>query len=67
MDVTQDEVHNMNLPWLPDVYYFPPQASEGRLLPRPIRYDSEDDFHNGVGRLRDPMELLEWWLDVSSE
>ncbi|CAB9500730.1 Protein disulfide isomerase [Seminavis robusta] len=62
MDVSQNEVHNISIPWLPDVYYFPPPAAATAAAP--IRYDSEDDFHNGVGRLRDPMELLEWWLDV---
>jgi len=73
LDVSQNEVINLALSWLPDVYYFPPLSSDDTaavLLPiAPIRYDDtttggKDDVGNGVGRISDPMDILEWWLDV---
>lgn len=67
LDVSQNEVLNMALPWLPDVYYFPPvlEKEQDQNLPvKPIRYDRIDEFNNGVGRVSDPLEILDWLLDV---
>jgi len=67
LDVSQNEVHNMSLPWLPDVYYFPPIATteeESSLPVAPVRYDRTDEFKNGVGRISDPLDIIEWWLEA---
>ena len=66
IDVSQNEVHKMSLPWLPDVYYFPPSLTEDATsLPvAPVRYDIVNDMGDGIGRISDPIDIIEWWLDV---
>jgi thioredoxin-related protein len=61
MDITANEVfvEGMVVSWLPDVYYFAPSST------KPIRYEKDDELGDGVGRLSDPLDMVEWLLDVA--
>ena len=66
--------------WLPDVYYLGPERLAKSILDPPnqkgsnrgpgvhyniVRYDLVDSKGEGVGRLNDPIDIIEWLLDVS--
>ena len=66
--------------WLPDVYYFGPptssssssnqndsnsNSSRSRSLPIPIVYTGRTEHEDEVGGVSDPLELIEWFLDVA--
>ena len=63
MDVTTNEIMTSDLfldvDAVPAVYYF------GSDKMRPIRYDIADEFGDTAGRLSDPLDIVEWLLDVS--
>jgi hypothetical protein len=56
IDVTSNEIVNLNITvrWLPDVYYL--RMGETELF----RYDWKDKLGDGVGRLKDPIDILDW-------
>ena len=60
VDVTQNEILDMEQPeLLPELYYFGPASSA------PVRFDVLDAFGDGAGRISDPLDILDWLLDVS--
>jgi hypothetical protein len=63
MDVTTNEIMTsdvfLDVDAVPAVYYF------GSDKMRPIRYDIADEFGDTAGRLSDPLDIVEWLLDVS--
>jgi thiol-disulfide isomerase/thioredoxin len=61
MDLSQNEItlDDIQVLQVPDVYYFAPKSS------KPVQYALEDASGNGVGRISDPLELIDWFLDVS--
>jgi hypothetical protein len=63
LDVSSNEyfVPGMAAPWLPDVYYFGPTTTKTT----PIRYTSPSQ--ELVGGISDPMELIDWWLDLVAD
>mmetsp|Transcript_13212 Transcript_13212/g.30764 ORF Transcript_13212/g.30764 Transcript_13212/m.30764 type:complete len:119 (+) Transcript_13212:330-686(+) len=58
MDVTQNEVPGMDPAHLPAVYYISPHAG------MTVRYNALDKYGNGVGRHDDPLEVMDWMLNV---
>lgn len=63
MDVTTNEImltdFHLDVEAVPAVYYF------GGDKTRPIRYDIADEFGDTAGRLSEPLDIVEWLLDVS--
>jgi thiol-disulfide isomerase/thioredoxin len=63
MDVTTNEIlsteFHLDIELVPTVYYF------GTDKTRPIQYDIADEFGDTAGRLSDPLDIVEWLLDVS--
>jgi thiol-disulfide isomerase/thioredoxin len=61
MDLSQNEItlDDIQVLQVPDVYYFAPKSS------KPAQYAVEDALGDGVGRISDPLELIDWFLDVS--
>jgi thiol-disulfide isomerase/thioredoxin len=61
MDLSQNEItlDDIQVLQVPDVYYFAPKSS------KPVQYAVEDALGDGVGRTSDPLELIDWFLDVS--
>ena len=66
IDVTANEIISnefvLDVDAVPDVYYFPRDDKTN-----PIRYDVVDEFGDGAGRLSDPLDIVEWLLDVANE
>ena len=63
MDVTTNEIITLDfvldVDAVPAVYYF------GSDKMQPVRYDIADEFGDNAGRLSDPLDIVEWLLDVS--
>lgn len=59
MDVTENEIEGVNPAFLPAVYYFPLGAKRN-----PVQFTVRDKFGDSVGRLQDPIEVLDWMLSV---
>jgi thiol-disulfide isomerase/thioredoxin len=63
MDVTTNEISttefHLDIEQVPTVYYF------GTDKTRPIKYNIADEFGDTAGRLSDPLDIVEWLLDVS--
>jgi hypothetical protein len=63
MDITTNEImptdFYLDVEAVPAVYYF------GGDKTRPIRYDIADEFGDTAGRLSEPLDIVEWLLDVS--
>jgi thiol-disulfide isomerase/thioredoxin len=61
IDLSQNEItlDDIQVLQVPDVYYFAPKSS------KPVQYIVEDALGDGVGRISDPLELIDWFLDVS--
>jgi thiol-disulfide isomerase/thioredoxin len=66
MDVTTNEIifftkeFHLDIEQVPAVYYF---GANSKM--QPIRFDIADEFGDTAGRLSDPMDIVEWLLDVS--
>jgi hypothetical protein len=67
MDITQNEVpphvENIDFQSVPDVYYFPKGVEKHT---RAIRYSIVDRLGDGTGRLSNPLEIIDWVLNVGS-
>ena len=65
IDVTSNEVNvpGMVANWLPDLFYFGVGVSEN-----PVHY-GKTPFADEVelGSISDPLDLLEWWMDVAGD
>ena len=44
--------------FVPAVYYFAPNAKNV-----PVYYDIVDKYGNGAGKLDDPLDIIDWFLD----
>lgn len=66
MDVTANEImfddFTLDVNLVPDVYFFPRGDKTN-----PIRYNVIDEFGDGVGRLNDSLDIVEWLLDVAAD
>ena len=62
LDSTQNEILEVEIDpaFVPAVYYFAPNQKNS-----PIYYDDADQFGNGAGRLDDPLDIVDWFLDVA--
>lgn len=60
IDVTENDVAatslNVSVAWIPDVYYISPDRQNI------IRYNVTDDLGDGVGAVRDTIEIMEWLI-----
>lgn len=59
MDVTTNDVFDLDAREVPMVYFIPKS-----IAANPILYDVVDDFGDGPGRLSDSLEIVEWLLNV---
>ncbi len=67
LDVSSNEyfVPGMAAPWLPDVYYFGPTTATVKTTP--IRYVSQTNPQELLGGISDPMDLIDWRLDIVAD
>lgn len=63
LDSTKNEIVQVEIDpaFVPAVYYFGPDQKKNA----PIYYDVVDKFQHGAGRLDDPLEIVDWFLDVA--
>jgi hypothetical protein len=59
MDVTTNDVFDLDAREVPMVYFIPKSVAAN-----PILYDVVDEFGDGPGRLSDSLEIVEWLLNV---
>jgi thioredoxin-related protein len=59
IDISENEITELDLNpiYVPAVYYFPSSDKENVL-----QFDTKDSFGEGIGRISDPVEILEWML-----
>jgi len=62
VDVTRSDVTltNVTVMWVPDLYFVSPDRTEV------LQYSETDELEDGVGRLKDPMEILAWIISLIS-
>lgn len=63
LDSTKNEIIQVEIDpaFVPAVYYFGPDQNKTT----PIYYDVVDRFQHGAGRLDNPLEIVDWFLDVA--
>lgn len=60
LDSTRNEIVQVEIDpaFVPAVYYFAPNAKNV-----PVYYDIVDKYGNGAGKLDDPLDIIDWFLD----
>ena len=63
LDVTSNDYFypGMVTPYLPELYYSQPYATG-----EPIRYNRTDDIGDRVGGIDDPIQVIDWWIEVAT-
>eukprot|EP00545_Synedropsis_sp_CCMP1620_P011476 CAMPEP_0119016216 /NCGR_PEP_ID=MMETSP1176-20130426/11876_1 /TAXON_ID=265551 /ORGANISM="Synedropsis recta cf, Strain CCMP1620" /LENGTH=642 /DNA_ID=CAMNT_0006969557 /DNA_START=49 /DNA_END=1973 /DNA_ORIENTATION=+ len=66
MDITENEIVDPRVvidpAFVPAIYYFSAASGDGEKKEQVVQFNVRDKFGDSVGRLRDPLDIIDWML-----